>query len=340
MKKIGLIFFLFAAGVGFSSCSDDDPTQLSFEDVYGRPGWDTGVNANYFTFDETRLNNVEIQDLTEEESDDVVFEVKTTGADAYFFTNKALAATKGQVLTFEYKVSETITPSVQLDQNNSDSYTVLPDLVASNDWQTYSFDMGLLSSTWGSIGSSMKIGLGDKAGVTLTIRNLAGRGRTSEEANLADMFYFNFTADLPINEMTFESQNDGAIKGYGIYPIYEFQNNENSGDAWAQFLCSKQITADYNKLTFEYKATSAFQLQIFFVVVGDDTITTPTCDPSDEWKRVTFDFSGSVPGIFDKYQNGAPTGAGAGKVGQVMRLDIDGHGDGSPIYLRGFGLSR
>ena len=148
MKKIGLIFFLFAAGVGFSSCSDDDPTQLSFEDVYGRPGWDTGVNANYFTFDETRLNNVEIQDLTEEESDDVVFEVKTTGADAYFFTNKALAATKGQVLTFEYKVSETITPSVQLDQNNSDSYTVLPDLVASNDWQTYSFDMGLLSSTW------------------------------------------------------------------------------------------------------------------------------------------------------------------------------------------------
>ena len=126
--------------------------------MYGRPGWDTGVNANYFTFDETRLNNVEIQDLTEEESDDVVFEVKTTGADAYFFTNKALAATKGQVLTFEYKVSETITPSVQLDQNNSDSYTVLPDLVASNDWQTYSFDMGLLSSTWGSIGSSMKIG--------------------------------------------------------------------------------------------------------------------------------------------------------------------------------------
>ena len=55
---------------------------------------------------------------------------------------------------------------------------------------------------------------------------------------------------------------------------------------------------------------------------------------------MTFDFSGSVPGIFDKYQNGAPTGAGAGKVGQVMRLDIDGHGDGSPIYLRGFGLSR
>lgn len=97
MKKIGLIFFLFAAGVGFSSCSDDDPTQLSFEDVYGRPGWDTGVNANYFTFDETRLNNVEIQDLTEEESDDVVFEVKTTGADAYFFTNKALAATIGQI---------------------------------------------------------------------------------------------------------------------------------------------------------------------------------------------------------------------------------------------------
>ena len=96
MKKIGLIFFLFAAGVGFSSCSDDDPTQLSFEDVYGRPGWDTGVNANYFTFDETRLNNVEIQDLTEEESDDVVFEVKTTGAEAYFFSNKALAATKGQ----------------------------------------------------------------------------------------------------------------------------------------------------------------------------------------------------------------------------------------------------
>lgn len=44
------------------------------------------------------------------------------------------------------------------------------------------------------------------------------------------------------------------------------------------------------------------------MVIGDDTITTPTCDPSDEWKRVTFDFSGSVPGIFDKYQNGAPTG--------------------------------
>ena len=69
MKKIGLIFFLFAAGVGFSSCSDDDPTQLSFEDVYGRPGWDTGVNANYFTFDETKQNNVELTDLTEEESD-------------------------------------------------------------------------------------------------------------------------------------------------------------------------------------------------------------------------------------------------------------------------------
>uniref|UniRef100_UPI003AF87D2F hypothetical protein n=1 Tax=Alistipes ihumii TaxID=1470347 RepID=UPI003AF87D2F len=82
------------------------------------------------------------------------------------------------------------------------------------------------------------------------------------------------------------------------------------------------------------------QLQIFFVVIGGDTITTPTCDPSDEWKRVTFDFSASVPGIFDKYQNGAPTGPGAGKEGQVMRLDIDGHGDGSPIYLRGFGLSR
>ena len=74
MKKIGLIFFLFAAGVGFSSCSDDDPTQLSFEDVYGRPGWDTGVNANYFTFDETKQNNVELTDLTEEESDDVVAE--------------------------------------------------------------------------------------------------------------------------------------------------------------------------------------------------------------------------------------------------------------------------
>ena len=189
MKKIGLIFFLFAAGVGFSSCSDDDPTQLSFEDVYGRPGWDTGVNANYFTFDETRLNNVEIQDLTEEESDDVVFEVKTTGVDAYFFTNKALAATKGQVLTFEYKVSETITPSVQLDQNNSDSYTVLPDLVASNDWQTYSFDMGLLSSTWGSIGSSMKIGLGDKAGVTLTIRWSRAYFRGSEFSRYA-LFQF------------------------------------------------------------------------------------------------------------------------------------------------------
>ena len=101
MKKIGLIFFLFAAGVGFSSCSDDDPTQLSFEDVYGRPGWDTGVNANYFTFDETKQNNVELTDLTEEESDDVVFEVKTTGADAYFFTNKTMGGSKGQVLKFK-----------------------------------------------------------------------------------------------------------------------------------------------------------------------------------------------------------------------------------------------
>lgn len=336
MKKIGLIFFLFAAGVGFSSCSDDDPTQLSFEDVYGRPGWDTGVNANYFTFDETKQNNVELTDLTEEESDDVVFEVKTTGADAYFFTNKALAATKGQVLTFEYKVSETITPSVQLDQSNSDSYTVLPDLVASDDWQTYSFDMGLLSSTWGSIGSSMKIGLGDKAGVTLTIRNLAGRGRTSEEANLADALYFEFTG-LAINDISDWSKSTDGIKGYGIYPTYMF--TPGTGDSWMEFHCTKQITSDYNKLTFEYKATSAFKVQIFFVIVGDDTITTPLCEASDEWKKVTFDFSSSVPGIFEKYPNG-PNGPGCGKVGQLMRLDFESRTDVSPIYLRGFGLSK
>ncbi len=192
-----------------------------FEDVYGRPGWDTGVNANYFTFDETRLNNVEIQDLTEEESDDVVFEVKTTGAGCLLLYEQGSGCDERAGLTFEYKVSETITPSVQLDQNNSDSYTVLPDLVASNDWQTYSFDMGLLSSTWGSIGSSMKDRFGRQSRRDADDSQSGWSRRTSEEANLADMFYFNFTADLPINEMTFESQNDGAIKGYGIYPIYE-----------------------------------------------------------------------------------------------------------------------
>ena len=330
MKKIGLIFFLFAAGVAFTSCSDDDPTQLSFEDVYGRPGWDTGVNANYFTFDETKLNNVEIQDLSEEGSNDVVFEVKTTGADAYFFTNKALAATKGQVLSFEYKVSETITPSVQLDQSNSDSYTVLPDLVQSDDWQTYSFDMGLLSSTWGGIGSSMKIGLGDKAGVTLTIRNLAGRGRTTEEANLADMFYFEFTG-LAINGIDDWAKITDGIKGYGIYPTYMFQLAQNPSDPWMQFTCTKQFTGDYNKLTFEYKATSAFNLDIFLVVVGGAELVPDVFPPADDWTRVTCEFD--VATILANY-------SGAGQVGQLMRLDIDNHSDGSPIYFRGLGLSK
>ena len=80
-------------------------------------------------------------------------------------------------------------------------------------------------------------------------------------------------------------------------------------------------------------------MQIFFVIVGDDTITTPLCEASDEWKKVTFDFSSSVPGIFEKYPDG-PNGPGCGKVDQLMRLDFEGRTDVSPIYLRGFGLSK
>lgn len=334
-NKIVYIATLLLSVVLFS-CQEEEPVQLTFEDVYGRESWEVEDDENalplgLFTIDKS--NDITVSEEGTPESG-LTFNVTTTGSEPHFTTQritKALPA-ENKVLSFMYKSNESINPSISLDIYNSDAFTKMFGLSAASDWTEYTFDLAVLMAQtgWGNVGADFRIFLGDQAGVELTIKDLQVRPRTPEEEADANALYLMLNPDVQ-NQLD-EVADITEIKTYNAI-TYKYVAASGSNDPWIFTQPRpRAIADDENYLTFEYKSENAGDMQVFFVVRGGAATPGLPFDAASEWTKVTYDISAYKA-------NALANHADAMDEGHPMRLDINGTA-GVPFYFRGLKIHK
>lgn len=314
-----------------ASCEKEDPAQLSFEDIYGRPGWeveeDNSFPKGYFFI--KKRTDIEVEEVENSPTTGFTYKISTTGANSSFTTQRLTGGTKNMVLSFKYKASDNVTMSVSLDVLNADASTNIYPLAKSSEWVDYSFDLGLLAprSGWGGVGSYIKLSFGEQPSKEINIKELCVRERTQEEKDKTERIYLSFPAGS--NQLAeFVDMTEYTTYGANYYRYVTSSESDPS------VTCKKReqvITQDYNKLTFEYKCENAIKVQVFYKIAGGGNTKEYPVAASTEWKEVTIDMSSDTPAIFKTY-------ADAGQPGP-MRFDINGSA-GKPLYFRGMYLHK
>lgn len=335
MKKYIVLTAVLLLSISHYSCQKDDPIEMTFEDVYGREGWEVEDESNFPEgfFYIKKSNEINVSEEGTPETG-LTFNITTAGTTPHFTTQritKALSASN-KVLSFMYKSNRNIEPGVSLDIYKSNGYTKMFSMPATSEWTAYTFDLGNLKAdvSWGGIGSDIRIYLGDEAGAEISIKELQVRARTPEEEDAANAFYFKVNTTV-INQLD-EMVDLTEMNTYNAL-TYKYVAALGSNDPWVQTMPRERaIAADENFLTFEYKCENAGNINLFFVIRGGASTPALVFDAASEWTEVTFDVSAFKASALGNH-------ADAMDAGLPMRLDINGTG-GVPFYFRAMRLHK
>lgn len=96
---------------------------------------------------------------------------------------------------------------------------------------------------------------------------------------------------------------------------------------------TRDIAADENYLSFEYKCAKSASLELF-PPDRSGRIDPPTCrfPASNDWKSITFDLTAGKAQVLQNFPN-------AGKKGDRLRFDINNI-NGTPLYIRAIRLHK
>jgi len=337
MKKYNvLILFSFLIIGSLFSCKEEDPETLTFQDIYGRDSWVIDAEDNGGFFSISKSSDITVSEIEKEGQQYKSYEIKTVGVNPSITSQRILVASARKVLTFKYKSSEDIVPSVSLDITNEAGATKMWTMKASSEWTTYSFDLGVVISnvSWGGVGAYLKLFLGNTENVDISISDIQIRDRTVAEAKTADSFVFVFAGRAAGQIKDFQDLTE--IKTY-TGNSYMFWPKAGANDCNMQSEPrSVTLTTEDNQLYFEYKCSHQFSIQIFWLVVGGDQTNGdvfPASANPDEWTSAHLDWTNVITNtIFVNWPN-------AGAPGHVMRLDIDFLSD-TPLYIRGLRLEK
>ncbi len=322
--------------VVFFGCQEEEPVQLTFEDIYGRESWEVEDDENslpvgLFTIDKT--NDITVSEEGDPETG-LTFQISTTGDDPHFTTQRIIKAlpTENKVLSFMYQSSEDVELSISLDIYNSDAFTKMFSLPAAAGWEEYSFDLAMLiaQTGWGDVGADFRIFLGDQAGVDLTLKELQVRPRTPEEEADANALYLTLNPGTQ-NQLDEVTDITEIITYNAITYKYVAASGSNDPWVWTQPR-PRAIADDENSLTFEYKCETGGDMQVFFVVRGGAATPGLPFEASSEWKKVTYDIAAFKATALSNH-------ADAMDEGHPMRLDINGTA-GVPFYFRGLKIHK
>ncbi|MCC8019165.1 MAG: hypothetical protein LIO85_05275 [Rikenellaceae bacterium] len=325
------------------SCTDQSPVELTFEDVYGRPGWEmeTADTTKYYYIAKENDLTWEQQEGTGEAS--FVYKIRTTGARPSITTQRLITPTTGKVLSFMYKSSRDITPSVHLDARNPETESRMWPMKATAEWTQFTFDTSIIGElcSWGTQGSSVTIIFGDEAGVDIEIKDIEVRAYTSPEQKISEALYITFVNEETGEQMRrLEDITDYGIKTYAahtaaITPNPEYRYGRSVADPRP-----RALTEEDNQICFEYMCDEGVDITFWWKAVANyDAIKQPL-EAASEWTAVKLDVSGFTAKIFaDTPQFPASE---AGPVNGQTCIDIERHvrDENSEItfYIRGLRL--
>jgi hypothetical protein len=335
MKKYyALVSILFFIILSLTSCKNQSPEVLTFGDIYGRESWEIEAEDNGGYFEVKKSSDVTVNEIANSGAVYKSYQMTTTGTKPSITTQRILVASSGKILTFKYKVSEDIDPIVCLDITNDGSTTKMWTMQKANEWKEYTFDLGTVisNSSWGGVGSYVKLIFGEKAGVNIEIKDIQIRARTEAEQKTEDSFIFQFANRAPNQMKNFEIQTEIKTTTGNAYMFVPIANaNDCNMQTEPRY---KTITSTDNQLYFEYKCATSFGIRMYWLVRGGDETNGDSFPAATEWTKAHIDWSDVITNkIFVNYPN-------AGAQGNVMRFDIYGISDSTPLYIRGMRLEK
>lgn len=324
-----IISTLFSAALW--SCTESDPVELSFEDVYGRPGWEieTADTTKYYYI--ARENDLTWEQVEGTGDASYVYKLSTTGSEPSITTQRLLTSTSAKVLSFKYKSSKTITPFVQLDLRDEETLSKMWDMEAATEWTDFTFDMSIIAEMcgWGTQGSSVKITFGNEPGIDIEIKDIEVRNHISPEQRKREAFYWLFeNGKLDGGMSGYDNLTDPQIKTYGAQ-TYSFVCDPSSSYSRA---CAdpraREITADENQIHFEYMCDEPVGLVFWWRVEAGYSTDRLELPAAQQWTSAYMDVSDFTATIFAQ----APDLAGP--INGEAAIDLY-KTTTSPFYIRG-----
>ena len=95
---------------------------------------------------------------------------------------------------------------------------------------------------------------------------------------------------------------------------------------------TRDIAADENYLSFEYKCAKSASLELFLQIAAGGSIPNLSIPASNDWKSITFDLTAGKAQVLQNFPN-------AGKKGDRLRFDINNI-NGTPLYIRAIRLHK
>ena len=304
--------------------------RMNGEDVDDDPNFPKG----YFYIKDS--NNLTVEEEASSPTTGYTYKLTATGADASFTTQRVADGISDKVLTFEYKSGKAISLAIVLDDITQTVYKIKP-LSAASQWTTYSFDLGqqIAEAAWGGIGSRFRLVIGDGAGTELELRNLHIRARNAEESTLAAALFLGLQTESANQLGRFEDLTDYFSYETGYSYLYEPSEPEaGKPDDPYIFTASltRDIAADENYLSFEYKCAKSASLELFLQIAAGGSIPNLSIPASNDWKSITFDLTAGKAQVLQNFPN-------AGKKGDRLRFDINNI-NGTPLYIRAIRLHK
>lgn len=333
--KTGFIILLMTFSM--FGCEEENPVKLSYKDIYGNEDWPEKGGELVFYIDKS--NNV---DITENASTEKFpsYTITTTGAEPSVTTQRILSVySNPQVITFDYKSTDTVELAISIDLYKSTGYSKLLGLQPQSEWTNYSFDIAKLigENSWGGIGSYFRLFLGETEGVTIELKNLELRQRTKEEEEMASPLFPRWDLTFSTNGVEIED----LTEVFNYYTGYTYKYTVlNSFDPYVHtYPRERAIAEDENFLSFEYKCEASGEVQLFLKIdyvnsefTWTDNLNFQASASMEDWTSITFDISRFKRLSLKQYPNSMDAGF-------RMRFDI-GTPVGVPLYIRNIRIHK
>ena len=291
--------------LGFNSCKEELPAQLSYKDIYGYDYSSVAQPSNGAFFIKKGVG-LTFQESAKTDST-ATYTITTTGADPNFTTAKigGVINSEAIVLSFKYKTDKVISPIINLDVTKPAAAANLGTMDITSEWKDYSWDLGtkqglIATNSWGGVGSYFKMSLkSDNPAIpaNIEIKDIKFRKRTAAEETFVNTGLWLTLTDKDGGAFSDFTDITAQEGGFNLITrnAYSFKLTNNTNYIRTTQLSRAFLPGEQYHLKFEYKCTIQTSLLIFVNApnfVGPAAIS--PLPASSGWSTVDYDFTGTI----------------------------------------------